>query len=597
MLALTVELLTGRYTATTFNDRDSAEWPPHPARLFSALVAAWADDDEPPPDGRDALQWLEAQQPPDITCDPLDAVVHRQVVTHFVPVNDASALSRDVGPSSYVDLAESARQLAAVVGLADTRAVRLRAGAQRLAQKARAAVTKAAAPTGGESAPVISAVRRVLPEERIRQPRTFPTVRPTHPRFAFLWRDAEPEQPTFDALERLASRVGRLGHSSSLVTVQAVRSVDIEPTYSVDSGGDLALRVPRAGLLDALDRQFSVHRGMEPRTLPNAVARYRQGRRPTARMRPLLGGDWIVLGLPSRSEQAGPQPRIRLTRTLDVARAVRGALLVHGPQPAPDFLTGHSSGSPAGPQRNPSSDGSPAAGQPHLAVVPLPDVASQHSGGVIQAVALVFPVDCVEPDRRAVIDAVSAWGSDGRRLALAAAGPAGRPVVVDLDEPVIDPVWGGLPRTARTPGLATTRRSFWCRPSATWTTATPIALDRFPGDLRARDGAAADEATAAAEAVVARSCVLAGLPEPIAVAVSTTGFLAAVPPSGSDRRDRAGARFPGYAAGGSGQRRVTVHARITFAEAVDGPVLVGAGRYLGYGLCLPTPGPNPGPGR
>ena len=32
MLALRIELLTGRYVATAYDDRNTAEWPPHPAR-------------------------------------------------------------------------------------------------------------------------------------------------------------------------------------------------------------------------------------------------------------------------------------------------------------------------------------------------------------------------------------------------------------------------------------------------------------------------------------------------------------------------------------------------------------------------------------
>ena len=40
MLTLEVEFLLGRYAAADFRDREQPEWPPHPARLFSALVAA-----------------------------------------------------------------------------------------------------------------------------------------------------------------------------------------------------------------------------------------------------------------------------------------------------------------------------------------------------------------------------------------------------------------------------------------------------------------------------------------------------------------------------------------------------------------------------
>ena len=39
MLALEIEFLTGRYRATNFRERYAVEWPPHPARVFSALVA------------------------------------------------------------------------------------------------------------------------------------------------------------------------------------------------------------------------------------------------------------------------------------------------------------------------------------------------------------------------------------------------------------------------------------------------------------------------------------------------------------------------------------------------------------------------------
>jgi CRISPR-associated protein Csb2 len=35
-------------------------------------------------------------------------------------------------------------------------------------------------------------------------------------------------------------------------------------------------------------------------------------------------------------------------------------------------------------------------------------------------------------------------------------------------------------------------------------------------------------------------------------------------------------------------RRARVHADIRFAEVVRGPVVLGAGRHLGLGLCLPV---------
>jgi CRISPR-associated protein Csb2 len=81
MLVLEIEYLTGVACATSAYDRNSAEWPPHPDRVFSALVCAWAergkDDDE-----RDALEWLEALDPPAIASPPAG---RRRVVDVFVP--------------------------------------------------------------------------------------------------------------------------------------------------------------------------------------------------------------------------------------------------------------------------------------------------------------------------------------------------------------------------------------------------------------------------------------------------------------------------------------------------------------------------------
>src|SRR4051812_4778928 len=84
MLALEVKFLLGRYAATDFRDRDRAEWPPHPARLFSALVAATYDGGLGE-SARAALLWLENQPPPWI-CAP-DAA-EQAAVTAFVPIND-----------------------------------------------------------------------------------------------------------------------------------------------------------------------------------------------------------------------------------------------------------------------------------------------------------------------------------------------------------------------------------------------------------------------------------------------------------------------------------------------------------------------------
>jgi CRISPR-associated protein Csb2 len=66
---------------------------------------------------------------------------------------------------------------------------------------------------------------------------------------------------------------------------------------------------------------------------------------------------------------------------------------------------------------------------------------------------------------------------------------------------------------------------------------------------------------------------------------------------GEDKRQRSDApllgtrpvrAFPAFAIGAGGLR--FVHADLVFAEPVRGPVIIGAGRYFGYGLCRPMGG-------
>lgn len=87
MFALEVEFLLGRYAAADFRDRDRPEWPPHPSRLFSALVAA-SSEAGLGESARAALLWLENQPPPRISAG---GAAEQAPVTAYVPVNDPAA--------------------------------------------------------------------------------------------------------------------------------------------------------------------------------------------------------------------------------------------------------------------------------------------------------------------------------------------------------------------------------------------------------------------------------------------------------------------------------------------------------------------------
>jgi CRISPR-associated protein Csb2 len=74
------------------------------------------------------------------------------------------------------------------------------------------------------------------------------------------------------------------------------------------------------------------------------------------------------------------------------------------------------------------------------------------------------------------------------------------------------------------------------------------------------------------EDLVAECCAHAGLPTPSEI-VATTG---AQFEGGADARE-----FTGIAS------RPHLHVMLAFDRPVRGPMLIGAGRYRGYGLCRP----------
>lgn len=586
MFAICVELLAGRYTATQFNDRSAAEWPPHPARLYSAMVAAWADSDEPDPGERAALRWLEDQGGPAIHCD---QAAERTVVTHFVPVNDATALTRGEGWArrTFASLQETQLGLLAAERSGDQRALKRAESALAKAEtKARTNAVKAGTATGKESAAVMAGVLSILPESRGKQGRTYPTVIPSDPSVWFVWANAVASAQDMRALDTILGRVGRIGHSSTLV---ACRCTDTgpgsDPSWVPGGTGDTTrLRVPRTGLIDRLEQAYEAHRGEEPRTLPAGMTTYgRPGAARQAEQRvPNLGGDWYVLGI---TREAG-QPLPAATQALAVTRAVRSALLKHGEQPPAEIISGHENiPGVAGP--------TPPLDRTHMAVIPLLNAGNTHSDGTISAIGLILPRFCADEDRNAVEKALLAWDHAGFRLRVAGTqgshhGSFGmEDLGVDRSGAERQPAW----LTATVAGRRkTTRREYWCGPARRWLTATPIALDRFPGNLRSRQPETRDRAEAEAQAAVARACVLAGLADDLAevsVTVRLDAPLAGLPDSPVRYRSPGRRVYPIFKTGGTGIPRTCVHAEIEFRDAVRGPVLVGAGRYLGYGLCLP----------
>lgn len=83
MLVLRARLRFCAYDAGAEDDPRNPEWPPHPARLFCALVASDPSERE-----WEALRWLEQQDPPDVLAP---RAVDEHSTEVFVPTNDVKA--------------------------------------------------------------------------------------------------------------------------------------------------------------------------------------------------------------------------------------------------------------------------------------------------------------------------------------------------------------------------------------------------------------------------------------------------------------------------------------------------------------------------
>lgn len=545
MLAIQVRLLAGRYVATKFDDRDRAEWPPHPARIFAAAVSAWADTESPNAEERAALEWWESLGDPQVTCSDPEQVAERGVVTHYVPVNDATALSRD-SAGAYAQLTAALEARRAAEEADPKRREQAIQRATRAESKARA---QAAALAAGSSAPVSGL--QVLPDQRIRQARTFPSVTPSDDVILYTWPQADGASPYVPALDAVLSRVARLGHSSSPVDIAVVSGTDAAATLEPSDAGDLSLRTVAPGQLAALEDAYAEHQGREPRILPVNLARYRR-RRETPGPPPATVFDpdrWLLFEC---------SPRRPLLSAPALTRALRDAIMAYSDQPPPEIITGH--------RPDPELTRTAPSDQPHAAYLALPYVASSHADGAIHAVAIVLPRTVSEHDRAAVARAAAAWLQRSATLRLGRAGAVAFSRL-DPDE---------ASRTARP--------STWTRPSREWSTATPIALDRHPGSLGDRDPVRRTAALRQAEQSVRRACRNIGLPEPTEVTIRTDAPLVGTRPARA---------FPPFVVGGK-LRRFLVHADLRFPAPVRGPVLLGSGRYFGYGLCRPVPSADDG---
>lgn len=548
MFALGIDFLTGVAVMTDTATREKAEWPPHPARVFMALAAAHYESKPLPEDGheakeawnreRSALEWLEAQGAPEMSWPEASP---RDVVKVYVPVNDASV------PQNPAKV--KAAEFRSALG--------------------------------------------VMPDQRSRQERTFPAVhvgvegpgRHVHLR----WCSIEPTKETLIALDGLARKVTRIGHSSSLVLVWVSEATDTtvpvyQPSTKARTRRGVQLRIPAPGLLAELDQYFnadevdaffelseaiSAGKGnakeqtkaafekrfgvawskganapVRLRPIPARTAHYsRVGEAPIPVVASSFDAELLVL-----TKQEGPV--LGLESTAALTAALRGYLL-QGAEGKPEWFTGH--GAP----------GQPSTGG-HMALFPLSFVGAEHADGHILGLALAFP--------RAVPALERASCLRGRLF-----GPSGDDLEPKLQMGNLG-TWTLRREERSVPPLAL-RPMTWSGPSSVWASVTPVVLDRHPKhDPRTERTRWRDEIAAS----IVQSCERQGFPRPELIDVDKTSWHRGAP------RSRPGSGGMPWLPGKEGMApRQQVHVLMQFSCEVQGPLLLGAGRFRGYGLCKP----------
>lgn len=563
MTAIEVNFLTGRYVATSHHDRTEPEWPPHGARLFSAMVATWADADSPDEAERAALEWLEALPSPHITAPPHTC---RRVVSHYVPVNDVSIVSG----SRYAALASTQEALLKQYDAELQLSGGMSKGAERLETRIRKVCDVSSLVNHAGKTNPDSAVK-ILPDRvGAKKERYFPSVtlveppvetlaeqvsprlsrEPLVPPVTFVWEESAPPELA-EALDRLLARVTRLGHSSSLVSCRLIGDKPT-PTH-IPGGGDWLMRWVRPGQLATLEQEHHRHEAVRTRSLPFRGVRYSAVDDDEADaaevVRASTAGDWIVF------ELAPKHRHLPITRAAELTRVLRESILSHVPDPLPEGVSGH------------RPDGRPT-GTPHIAFLALPNVGHEHSDGRIMGLAVALPAALDEAARDATLRGIGLWERERD----------GHPLALTMGQR------GAIEMRRRQPpfALVSLQRRVWSRPSRWWASVTPVALPTHPGNLRKGTATARGKAWARAEDAIAKSCEHVGLPRPVHVRASMVAHIAGSRPASDYPAFRQGNR-----AGGGVPRRL-LHASVAFADPVRGPLVLGSGRFLGLGLMRPV---------
>ena len=378
---------------------------------------------------------------------------------------------------------------------------------------------------------------KVMPDARPRQPRRFPVARPDDPVMTIVWPEA-PGPDLHESLDGMARDVAYLGHSTSLVRCRFLCG----DSAKLPHPGAPARRTVYPGRLAELE---AAHRAnpVRPVIRPGASTSKAPATSTVERSR-----EWLVL-----EAIEGTTPDVRATAL--VCRALRRALmsgyrLADMSGVIPEMVSGH------------AADRTPTR-LPHLAIVPLAFAGYPHADGRVFGFALVPPAGTdlgTIPGFVQAFEAVAPYDPGRERRVLKLEGaPLSRPLHL-------------------APAGAAAIRSLSPAPytesAPVWASVTPIVLDRH---LKRDDDREVRE-------IIAGACENAGLPrpDPDRIQVGKHSAIEGAPPA----RPAAGAPpWTRWKTPEALATRSLVHAVIDFGRDTTGPVLLGAGRFTGLGLC------------
>ena len=514
-MTLSIELLMRRAIIKQYDNHDQSEWPPHPDRVYMALVAAWSETGQEASQ-RAALEWLATLKPPTIAVS-LETS-ERASFTSYVPVNDI-----EIKPANAPK--ETKASIKKYLALSDDEK-------QKEQEKRKKRFY---------SESRLVAAHSLLPENRLRQARTYPAVIPASPFIHLLW-DVEPPDDLLLKLEKICAAVTYLGHSATPVRMW-IDNTEHKPTLvPCDARAICRLRVFISDRLERLQKDYEA--GQRPKAVKWAGYSLPLLEQTTVNSQdkpdPFDPGIFVLRHICGRN--------FGLQSCGLIAEAIRLELMRRNGPNAPEWISGH------------APDGS-VSKQPRPAYLPLGFVDSEFADGHLLGVAIVIPTDFEHVGRlhELLIQHDNPAQHGVPRLELLIMNPQVHDrivgeLVLELDE---------RPEGKKPFNL---KSWTWIHEAHVWRTVTPVVLPRFP------------RRQTSVEDVVVQACLESGYPEPETIRVNHAPFLQGVPHARSFHVKPRHGRPP----------RPLIHVELAFPVPVRGPVLIGAGRYAGYGAFRPN---------